>query len=80
MIKSFIINKYLAKEFIKIILNMTLVFLCLGIIMNIFEEINFFKDLNIGISLPIFLSLLIVPNLLYNMFPFKMLLTGMWFF
>ena len=80
MIKSFIINKYLAKEFIKIILNMTLVFLCLGIIMNIFEEINFFKDLNIGISLPIFLSLLIVPNLLYNMFPFIMLLTGMWFF
>ena len=48
--------------------------------MNLFEEINFFKDIDTGIYIPIFLSILIVPSLLYNMFPFIILLSGIWFF
>ena len=80
MFKSFIINKYLAREFIKVILNTIFVFFCLGFIMNLFEEINYFKDLDIGIYVPIMLSSLIVPSLLYNMFPFIILLSGIWFF
>ena len=80
MFKPFIINKYLAREFIKVILNTIFVFSCLGFIMNLFEEINYFKDLDIGIYVPIMLSSLIVPSLLYNMFPFIILLSGIWFF
>jgi len=80
MLKSFIINKYLAKEFAKVVINMILFFFCLGFIMNLFEEINFFKDIDIGIYIPILLSSLIVPSLLYNMFPFIILLSGIWFF
>ena len=80
MIKSFIINKYLAHEFIKIILAMTFAFFCLSFILNLFEEINFFKDFDIGIDIPIILSSLFVPSLLYNMFPFIILLSGIWFF
>jgi len=80
MFRTFTINKYLAKELIKIIFNISLIFFCLGIIMNLFEEINFFKDIDIGISLPITLSLLYVPSLLYNMFPFIIFLSGIWFF
>jgi len=80
MIKSFVINKYITKEFCKVIINMLLVFFCLAVIMNLFEEINFFKDIDIGIHLPIILSLLIVPSLLYNMFPFIILVSGIWFF
>ena len=80
MFKPFIINKYLAREFIKIILNTIFIFFCLGFIMNLFEEINYFKDLDIGIYVPIMLSSLIVPSLLYNMFPFIILLSGIWFF
>ena len=80
MIKSFVINKYITKEFCKVIINMLLVFFCLAVIMNLFEEINFFKDIDIGIHLPILLSLLIVPSLLYNMFPFIILVSGIWFF
>ena len=48
--------------------------------MNLFEEINFFKDLDIKISIPIILSLLFTPNLLHNFFPFVILLSGIWFF
>ena len=80
MIRTFIINKYLSKEFIKIIFNTSLIFFCLGIIMNIFEEINFFKDFDVGLYIPISLSLLYVPSLFYNMFPFIILLSGIWFF
>jgi len=80
MIRTFIINKYLAKELIKIIINMSLIFFCLGIIMNLFEEINFFKDIDVGIHTPIALSLLYVPSLLYNMFPFIIFFSGIWFF
>ena len=80
MIRTFIINKYLSKEFIKVIFNASLIFFCLGIIMNIFEEINFFKDYDVGIYLPLILSFLFVPSLFYNMFPFIILLSGIWFF
>ena len=59
---------------------MSLVFLCLGFILTLFEEINFFKDYDVGIKLPLVLSMLFVPGLLYNMFPFVILLSGIWFF
>jgi len=80
MIKNFVINKYLAKEFFKIVINTSLTFFCLGFVLNVFEEINFFKDLEIGINIPIILSVLFVPSLLYNMFPFVILISGIWFF
>ena len=80
MIRSFIINKYLAREFFKVVINMSLIFFCLAFILNLFEEINFFKDYDVGIKVPIILSALFVPSLLYNMFPFVILLSGIWYF
>jgi len=80
MIKSLLIKKYLGIQFIKIVLNASLIFFALGFIMNLFEEINFFKDLNVGMSMPITLSLLFTPSLLHNFFPFIILLSGIWFF
>ena len=80
MIKSFIINKYLSKEFTKIIFSTIFIFFSLGLIMNLFEEINFFKDLNVGVFLPLILTTLKVPSLLYTMLPFIILIGGIWFF
>ena len=80
MVRTFILNKYLAKEFGKVVINIFLIFFCLGFIMNLFEEINFFKDIDIGIYLPVLLSIIIIPSLLYNMLPFIILLSGIWFF
>ena len=80
MIKNFVLNKYLTKKFLKIVFNTTLIFFALGVVMNLFEEINFFKDIDVGFNLPLLLSLLFVPSLLYNMFPFVILLSGIWFF
>ena len=80
MIKAYVINTYLAREFFKVVINMSFAFLCLGFIINLFEEINFFKDFDVGISVPIILTALIVPSLVYNIFPFIVLLSGIWFF
>ena len=80
MIRSFVLNKYLSKEFIKIIINTILIFFCVGFIMNLFEEINFFKDIDIGIYIPLLLTAIKVPSLLHNMLPFIVLISGIWFF
>ena len=80
MIRSFVINKYIANEISKIIINVSLIFFCLGFLMVLFEEINFFKDYDVLINVPITLSFLYVPSLFYNMFPFIILLSGIWFF
>ena len=80
MIRSFVINKYLSSEFLKITIIITLIFFSLGFILNLFEEINFFKDYDVGIDVPIFMSALFVPNFIYNIFPFIILVSGLWFF
>ena len=80
MIRPFLINKYLAIQFLEIVITISIIFFCMGFIMNIFEEINFFKDFEVNISTPIMLSLLFVPSLLNNFFPFVILLSGIWFF
>ncbi len=80
MTRSYLINKYLGIEFLKIVLNASFVFFFLGCIMNLFEEINFFKDVNVGFKLPLILTFMYVPSLLSNFFPFIILISCIWFF
>ena len=80
MIRSSIVINYLAKGFLKVTLDMALAFFCFGFIINLFEEINFFKDFDVGIDVPIMMSILFVPSLFYKMFPFIILFSGIWFF
>ena len=37
---------------------------------NIFEAVNFFKDLKVSLTLPIFLTFLNIPSILFDIFPF----------
>jgi lipopolysaccharide export system permease protein len=75
-----VINKYLVIGFLKAILNVLLVFVCLGIILTFFEEIEFFKDLDIGLGLPFILTLVFIPNELVNLLPFIIFFAAMWYF
>mgnify|MGYP001340978303 CR=1 FL=1 len=77
---NFVINKYLVFEFLKTFFNVILIFCCLGLILNLFEEINYFKNYDIGIGLPIILSLMIIPSIVINMLPFILFLSSMWVF
>ena len=77
---NFVINKYLVMEFLKTFLNVILIFCCLGLILNLFEEINYFKNYDVGIVLPLSLSLMIIPSIVINMLPFILFLSSMWVF
>ena len=74
----FLIKKYLIGEFLKSFMNVVLIFCCLGLIMNLFEEINYFKNYDVGITLPIILSFMVIPSILVNMLPFVIFLSSMW--
>lgn len=75
-----IINKYLIIKFIKIILNTTLIFFTLGIILNIFEEINFLKNSSLSFLFPLTLALLYVPSLILDLLPFIIFLSSVFYF
>ena len=73
-------QKYLIKTFLYLLLQISLVFFSLVLILNIFEEINYFKDTNVGFVYPIILTLLNGPSILYSIFPFIFLITTKFFF
>ena len=78
MIKTF--ELYLIKLFLKKILNIFLIFSTLILILNLFEEISFFKDLKVGTFFPVMLSGLSVPATLFEIFPFIFLIGTQFFF
>ena len=71
---------YLSKVFTSTLLKTFTVFLSLAFILNIFEEINFFKDLEVSITLPIFLTFLNIPSVIFDIFPFIFLITAQFAF
>ena len=75
-----IINKYLISKFTKIFFITLLGFLSLGIILNLFEEIEFFKNLNLSFALPIILTFSYVPTLILELLPFIVFLSSMYYF
>lgn len=75
-----IINKYLIIKFMKVILNAVLIFFSLGIILNLFEEIEFFKNLNLPFTIPLILSLSYVPTFILELLPFIIFLSSMYYF
>ena len=73
-------QSYISKQFLLTFLKTVLVFTTLSFILNIFEEINFFKDLNVSIGIPVFLTLLNIPSIIFEIFPFIFLITTQFFF
>ena len=78
MIRNY--KKYIFKKFLLSIGKVTLVFSSVVIIMNLFEEISFFRDSEEFILLPIYLTLLNMPSVLFEIFPFVFLIGTLFFF
>ena len=72
-------QNYISKQFLSTFVKTVFIFVALAFILNIFEEINFFKDLNVSIGLPIFLTLLNIPSIIFDIFPFIFLITTQFF-
>ena len=72
-------QNYISKQFLLIFAKTISIFVTLAFILNIFEEINFFKDLDVSIGLPVFLTFLNIPSILFEIFPFIFLITTQFF-
>ena len=72
-------SKFLILVFLKSLVFVTCIMLCLAFILNLFTEIDFFKNINTRSYFPIFLSILNSPDLVFEMFPFIFLLTAQLF-
>ncbi len=75
-----LVNKYLINNFLKTVGNVVLIFICIGIILNLFGEIEFFKNLDEDLTLPMYLTFLSLPNLIIQLFPFIIFISAMWLF
>jgi len=59
---------------------MTLIFMSLGIILTLFEEIEFFKNLEVSLSIPFKLTMMFIPNLVFSkLIPFIIFASSMWY-
>ena len=74
-----ILFKYLLSGFLKNILIVFLIFYSFGLILNLFEEIEFFKNLNTSIMIPLTLTALYVPSMFITLLPFIIFVSSMWF-
>ena len=74
-----ILFNYVLSGFFKTILKVVFIFYCFGIILNLFEEIEFFKDLNVPVLTPLFLTALFIPSLIIQQLPFIIFISSMWF-
>ena len=76
-----IYQKNLISSFFKSLGIVTLVFFCISVILNVFEELSFFKNVdNVNFTLPIFLTILNTPSILFDIFPFIFLISTLYFF
>tara|TARA_E500000331_G_scaffold353730_1_gene405022 strand:+ start:294 stop:1376 length:1083 start_codon:yes stop_codon:yes gene_type:complete len=73
-------QSYIVKTYISMLAKITLVFFALILILNVFEEISYFKDLDVNGFYPILMSMLNSTSLLYAIFPFIFLVTTQFFF
>ncbi len=75
-----IYQKYIIKNFLKKIYNISLIFLLLIFILSILEELKFFKDIEANFMFPYFLTFLNVPITLFEIFPFIFFISAQFFF
>ena len=68
------------QKFIKNFLRVSGTFFSLVFVINIFEEINFFKDTNESLILPLGLTFLNSPSIFFDLLPFIFLITTQFFF
>lgn len=74
-----VILNYIIKGFLKNFFVVVGIAYCFGLILNLLEEIEFFKDLNVNIIIPVMLTSINVPSLIIKMLPFIIFISSLWF-
>ena len=66
--KKIILN-YILKNFFKFFLIVVSIIYTFGVILNLFEEIEFFKNLDASLFMPLILTSIFVPSLILKLLP-----------
>ena len=74
-----ILFNYLLKNFLKRLFIVILLAFCFGLILNLFEEIEFFKNIDVSILTPLVLTSLFIPSIITKLLPFIIFIASMWF-
>ena len=72
--------KFLVKIFINSFFYVSLVIFSLVFIVNLLTELEFFKEIDVGIFFTLYLSLLNSPNMIFEIFPFIFLISTQLFY
>ena len=78
LIKTY--HKFVITSYLLLLLKVFLIFFSLVFILNIFEEISIFKETNSKLYIPIFLTILNIPSVIFEIFPFIFLITTQFFY
>ena len=73
-------TKFLVKTYLISLLNVFFIFFCLIFILNLLTELEFFKQKDIEIYFPLYLSFINTPIFVFEMFPFIFLISTQFFF
>ena len=74
-----VLLKYLLNSYLKTLFKVFLFFYSFGIIINLFEEIEFFKNLDVSILTPLLLTIIYIPGLIIDLLPFIIFVASMKF-
>ena len=80
MLSINLFKKHIFLEFMKNILKVGTTFIAFAIVLDLFEEISFFKEYDVIPFFPLIMSLLKVPSILYEIFPFIFLISSILLF
>ena len=72
--------KFLINIFFRSFLYVVFTVLCLVFIINLLTELEFFRNIDVGIFFTIYLSLINSPSMIFEIFPFILLITTQLFF
>jgi len=73
-------QNYLIRTFLKELVIVFFVFMSLIFILNIISEVRYFMNLDLGFYYPIFITLLNLPSVIFEIFPFIILISTQLFF
>lgn len=72
--------KFISMIFFKALIYVLFIMSCLVFLLNLLNELEFFKNKTVEIVYPLFLSMLNTPSHLFELFPFALLITVQLFF
>ena len=72
--------KFLTNNFLRSFLFIISIIFCLVLLINILTELEFFKNIDVNIFFTVYLSLLTSPSMIFEIFPFIILISTQLFF